>query len=362
VSRPPDSPGAQPGKGAGAVAFRRERRTARLHDPRRAFALAEVESEIRYDPLTGESARICHFAPRSSPPPDLAALAEARRPSCPFCPERVGEVTPRFPDDLVPGGRFHRGEAVVFPNLFPYDDLSAIAVPGPAHLVSAADVPASLVVSGVAAARDFLRVVVPRLGTRDLHGLVTWNHMPPSGGTQVHPHLQVVATSEPGNALRRELAAEGEWLRARGGPFAADLVAAEEGAGRLAGRLGPWTWFVPFAPTGVLGDCRAVLPGKSNVLELDDADIASFAEGLRRALAFFAARGSWSFNLTLFPDRFGATDGRHWLSARLLPRLYLDPVLHVPDASYLQLLLGERFSMAWPEEVATGLRAEFSRA
>ncbi len=250
----------------------------------------------------------------------------------------------------------------MFPNLFPYDDLSAIVVPGPAHFVVAADLPASLVVSGVTAARDFLRAVLPRLGARDLHGLVTWNHMPPAGGTQLHPHLQVVATSAPGNSLRRELAAESEWLRIHGRPFAADLLAAEEGAGRLAGRCGPWAWFVPFAPTGVLGDCRAVLPGKATVLELDDADIASFAEGLRRALAYFAAAGLWSFNLTFFPDRFAATDGRHWLSARLLPRMYLDPVLHVPDANYLQLLLGERFSMAWPEDVAVGLRAEFDRA
>src|SRR5512138_3492690 len=36
----------------GAVLFRREPRVARLHDPRREFTLSDVESEIRYDPLT----------------------------------------------------------------------------------------------------------------------------------------------------------------------------------------------------------------------------------------------------------------------------------------------------------------------
>ncbi|MCX5731873.1 MAG: hypothetical protein NTY18_11115, partial [Deltaproteobacteria bacterium] len=181
---------------------------ARLHDPRRGFALTDVQSEIRYDPLTGESCRICHFSLPSAPPPDIAAIAAARRASCPFCPERVTTVTPRFPEPLVPGGRFRRGEAVVFPNLFPYDDLSAVLVPGPEHLVDAGDVPESLVVSGIAAARDFLAATIPRLGKGDLFGLVTWNHMPPAGGTQLHPHMQVVATTEPGNAIRRELAAE----------------------------------------------------------------------------------------------------------------------------------------------------------
>ena len=347
---------------AGPVVFRRDPRVARLHDPRREFALTDVESEIRYDPLTGESCRICHFSLPSAPPPDIAAIAAARRASCPFCPERVTTVTPRFPEPLVPGGRFRRGEAVVFPNLFPYDDLSAVLVPGPEHLVDAGDVPESLVVSGIAAARDFLAATIPRLGKGDLFGLVTWNHMPPAGGTQLHPHMQVVATTEPGNAIRRELAAEATWLATHGRPFAEDLLAAEEAAGRVVGRTGAWTWVVPFAPSGLLGDCRAVLPGKSSILDLTDGDVASFAAGLRRALRGFAAAGLWSFNLTFFPDRTGERSGRHSLSARLLPRLYLDPVLHVPDANYLNLLLGEHFSMAWPEEVAQRLRREFTSA
>jgi galactose-1-phosphate uridylyltransferase len=186
--------------------------------------------------------------------------------------------------------------------------------------------------------------------------------MPPAGGTQLHPHLQVVATSEPGNAVRRELAAESAWLAAHGRPYAQDLLAAEEAAGRVVGRTGRWTWYVPFAPTGVLGDCRAVLPGKSSVLELDDEDVAAFAAGARRVLRGFAGSGLWSFNLTFVPDRMSDRSGRHALSARLLPRLYIDPVLHTPDANYLHMLLGERFSMAWPEEVAERLRKAFSEA
>jgi len=128
----------------------------------------------------------------------------------------------------------------------------------------------------------------------------------------------------------------------------------------VVGRTGRWTWHVPFAPAGVLGDCRAVLPGKATVLDLDDDDVAAFAVGLRRVLRGFAASGLWSFNLTFVPDHAGERSGRHALSARLLPRLYIDPVLHTPDANYLHMLLGERFSMAWPEEVAERLRKAFS--
>jgi len=59
--------------------FRATRKRARIHDPRRDFALTEIESEVRYDPLTGESARICHFAYPKRALPDLSALAAGTR-------------------------------------------------------------------------------------------------------------------------------------------------------------------------------------------------------------------------------------------------------------------------------------------
>jgi hypothetical protein len=39
-----------------------------------------------------------------------------------------------------------------------------------------------------------------------------------------------------------------------------------------------------------------------------------------------------------------------------LPRFYLNPALHISDASYMHLLLEERFAMIHPEQVAARLR------
>ena len=60
------------------IEFRSEKKRARLHDPRAAFAAVDVESEVRRDPLTGNSARICHFALAATRPPDLAEIARAK--------------------------------------------------------------------------------------------------------------------------------------------------------------------------------------------------------------------------------------------------------------------------------------------
>jgi len=339
------------------IDFRAEKKLARLHDPRRGFALAEVEAEVRYHPLTGESARICHFALKVAPPVELDAMVESSAAGCPFCPARLAAVTPRFPDELVPGGRLARGGAVVFPNLFPYDDVSGIAVLCAEHFHPIGAIPARLVVDGLTAARDFTRVVAPRFAGRDAYGVVTWNYMPPAGGTQIHPHLQVVATTTPGNAVARLLAASDAYLARAGRPFPRDLLEAERGGPRWIAETGRIVWLVPFAPIGVLGDAMAVFRGRATVADLDDGDIAAFAASLVRVLAAFAARGLWSFNLSLLPDRLGAGGDRHWLTAHLVPRLWLNPRLHVGDASHFQFLLGERFAMCFPEAVAADLRA-----
>lgn len=338
------------------IEFRRERKVACLHDPRRDFALADIESEVRFDPLTAESARICHFALRAPPPSALEPLVVASRAACPFCPERLERVTPRFAADVVAGGRMHVGMATVIPNLFPYDDVSAIAVLGREHFLPMDSVPAALVVDGLLAARELMAAVRSRVAG-DAYGIVTWNYMPPAGASQVHPHLQVIVSQDPGNGLRRLLLAERRYRSETGRTYAAELLASEARAGeRWIGERGRVAWFAPFTPTGLLGDCAAVFRDRAALPDLAPSDLEDFATSLVALLAAFAARGLWSFNLCFLPAPFGASPDEHWLTAKLLPRLYLNAELHVSDVAYLHLLLEERFAMVRPEEVAAALR------
>jgi UDPglucose--hexose-1-phosphate uridylyltransferase len=343
-----------------SVAFRAECKTAQLHDPRRNFELVTVQSEVRADPLTGDSARICHFALNAAPPGDLAAIVSTSAAHCPFCPGKIDAITPRYPDAVLPGGRLRRGAARLFPNLFPYDEYSAIVVLCEEHFHAMDAIPPRLVVDGLTAARDFVRAVAPAFAGRKAYGIVTWNYMPAAGATQVHPHMQVIVTANPGNALRRQLDAERAWLARAGRPYADMLRDAERDGPRWIGEADGIAWSTPFAPAGLLGDVQGIFANAATLADLGDADIAAFADGLVRMLRGFAGRGLWSFNLCLLPDAFGADDGAHRLVARLLPRLYLNPTLHVSDVAYMHLLLDEKFAMAWPETVAEHLRAAWS--
>lgn len=339
-----------------AIEFRVAKKIARVHDPRQDFALVEIESEVRYDPLTGESSRICHFAYPKRELPDLTGLADATRKNCPFCPQAVERVTPRYPDELIAGGRMRRGEAMLAPNLFPYDDVSAIVVLADAHYLPMDRFPADRIADGLKLGREFVHATAPTLGARDAYGIVTWNYMPPSGASQVHPHFQVVVTDTPGNVLRRELAAEADFLGRYGRPYAVALMNAERGQARWLGEEEGVAWWTPWCPLGVLGGAQAVFAHRATLTDCTDREIDAFARFLARLLAAYAALGLWSFNLTLLPDAERERSGRHRLVARLWPRFYLHPHLHNSDIAYLQLLLGERFAMVSPERHAEELR------
>ncbi|MBT5158694.1 MAG: hypothetical protein HOH26_11595 [Alphaproteobacteria bacterium] len=342
--------------------FRRDKKWTQFHDPRKGMELTDVESEIRYHPLTGETGRICHFSLDSLPPVDNSALIEATKTNCPFCPDAVRKVTPRYPENVVPGGRLEHGGAVLFPNMFPYDDDSAIAVLCPEHNLQADNLPTRPVIDGLTLARKFL--VQIEAGFSDdspaSFPLVNWNHMPPSGGSQWHPHMQVIHTRTPTNRQRRLMQAEKAWHSDHGSPWLLDLLATEEAAGdRWIARSvsGSVAWLSSFAPTGMLGDCMAVFPERHRFSQLDDRDIAEFAEGLHKVLKGFASKGLWSFSLVFFSGPASGEAQPHRLFAEIVPRFYVNPLTHAPDVSFLQLMMQESIAMTYPEETAALLRA-----
>src|SRR5690242_10904329 len=117
------------------IQFIRQEKVARYLDPRRDFQETAIPCEMRVDPLTGHSGRVAHGLGFQLQPLDVEPLIAASRPACPFCPERIFTVTPQFPSDILPAGRLQRGEAVLFPNLVPYDEHSAVAAMSQAHYV-----------------------------------------------------------------------------------------------------------------------------------------------------------------------------------------------------------------------------------
>ena len=72
--------------------FARQELRRTMLDPRANFAPVESVTEVRWDPLTGHTARVLRDRVPLLPPSDvdLTELAAATRAGCPFCPERYG--------------------------------------------------------------------------------------------------------------------------------------------------------------------------------------------------------------------------------------------------------------------------------
>jgi UDPglucose--hexose-1-phosphate uridylyltransferase len=86
-------------------------------------------SDGRVDPLTEHTSRI--LPERGLMPAnefDLEAFAVENQPRCPFCPERVNDMTPSLPAAISAEGRIADGEAVLFPNLHAYSSHSSVSI------------------------------------------------------------------------------------------------------------------------------------------------------------------------------------------------------------------------------------------
>jgi galactose-1-phosphate uridylyltransferase len=335
-----------------------ESKQTEMLNPAKEGARRTIRSEIRRDPLTGRSARICHFMALRWEKPDFDRLIAGTAERCPFCPERIDAITPRFPPEIVADGCLHAGRMRLFPNLAPYDALSAVATLGDPHFVPMTGFSPRTIAAGFGLALRFFREIDARRHPESVHHLINWNYMPPAGSSLIHPHLQVFATASAPNLLRQEIEAAHAYHQRHGSNFWDDLVAHESADGRrLLGRIGRTAWLSSFAPMGVAGDVLAITAGTSGTLDLESSDLNDIAHGLTRVMAAYDAMGIYSFNMNFFSAAPGDPSARFHLL--FSPRTFFNQSLGTTDVGALRNLFNETICMAPPEEIAALLRAPF---
>ena len=329
-----------------------------LRNPRKDLAERRIRSEIRVDPLTGRSARICHFMKLMWEKPDLAAFVAGTDAWCPFCRDRVLSVTPCFPEDLVPEGRLRKEDMVIFPNIAPYDSISALATFGARHYIPMTGFTPAHMAAVFDFALDFFRRVAEAGHPEGVDHLINWTSMPPAGSSLIHPHLQVFSTSSPPNLLRQELEASRRYLEGRGSTYWEDLVNAEKSSGdRYLGRIGRTHWMTAYAPMGVAGDVLAVVEGVPCTLGLDDQDLLDIATGLAKVMREYDKMGVYSFNMNVFTGT--RTDDHFQFHLLFSPRTFFSQKLGTPDVGALQFLYNETVCLAHPEKINAVLKKGF---
>jgi UDPglucose--hexose-1-phosphate uridylyltransferase len=330
-----------------------------LLDPNNDMAPKHIPNEIRIDPLTGKTSRICHFRELNWKKPDLEKLIAGTETWCPFCPQKVLAVTPCFPPEIVPEGRMTLGDKVLFPNIAPYDRMGAVATLGPRHYIPMTEIEPQIVADGFRLALKYFRHLHAMNHPESVYHLISWYYMPASGSSIIHPHLQVFATRFAPNALREKLAAAKEYLTTHKTNYWDDLVAAEKiNRSRYLGQIGRTAWLTVFAPLGAVGDVMAVVSDVRSTLELSDADLTDLATGMTRLMAAYDRIGIYNFNMSFFAGSQNDAHARFHLI--FSPRIYFNPSIGTPDVASLGRLFGESVCMGFPEEISKLLQPEFN--
>ena len=340
-----------------SIPFRMEVEDMQFYDPTQDWAPFSRKAEVRYDPLTGQSARILYYPIGDIPRADHAQMAAQTAEFCPFCPDKVERVTPRFPEAITPEGRFHRGESIIFPNMFPYDRHSAVGIFSGQHYVQLTEFTAPMLTDGFLNAQAYLTAVLAH-DPESVWQSINWNYMPVAGGSIIHPHLQIVASPEATNYQRATYSAAQLYRESTDENFYDVLVAEEERRQeRSVGVTGNGKvhWTVAFAPQGQI-DIIGVLPDKSRLVDVEVDEWAALADGLLPVFSYFDSQNFTAFNLAAF----GAPDvsNAYSVHVRVVPRTTLG-LLGTSDNNYFKVLHNEALSLKNPEEAASELRAVF---
>ncbi|WP_318614424.1 hypothetical protein [Sporosarcina sp. YIM B06819] len=319
-----------------------------FHDPMQERKLTDRKTEIRKDPLTGETSRIIFDPGAPFVPTDYSELAkETAGSKCPFCPENVQSFTPTFPETLVTGGRLTKGEAVVFPNLFPYSKHNAVVRMCDLHYVKLDAFTAPMIADSFSAAHDYLNKVIAQ-DAQTTYASINWNYLPPSGGSILHPHIHVLASEHPTNYQATTSAAAAQFHNTQGQNFYAALVEQErELDERFIGTAGTIDWLHAFAPkshTDFIGVFNA-----ASLDELTDDNWQDLADSLTRFFRYFNSIGIASFNLGLFIPV--SPNGAERVHVRLVPRLTIG-ALQTSDMNVFNFLHNEPLCLKVPEQIA----------
>jgi len=344
------------------IEFKKQVLQVVFHSPLKDFELDYQEVETRADPLTGITTKVRTGRKvwqrlYNTDEKLLAEIAEQPRDKCFFCPEKVYESTPKYPEELIPGGRIVVGEACLFPNLFAQKEYSAITVITHQHFVPLDEFTTDMLANAFKACSIYFNKLYERKPVRR-YAEIGFNYLFPAGASIPHPHLQVMASDWPYFLIANLIDRSREYYAKAGISFWENLVQTEKEIGeRYINRLGNIEWLVPFAPMRE-DEVHGIVRNKSNFLEFDDGDWESLADGITRVFKYYKGKGLSSCNFAVYSGPLNEKADYLWAGVRIVSRSSVQ-AQPINDVWYSQNILHDGLVTEPPEELASSLRSYF---
>ncbi len=328
--------------------------------PLKDFQREKQPIEYRRDSLTGIECRInlkrserVKQGEKSSSYPELIAKSKEK---CFFCQERIKETTPRFPPEISSDDRITYGDTYVFPNLFPFAQHHAVATVTREHFKEIDKFTTTEIIDMIKASLTYFRQV-NKYDRKAKYPSFNWNHLPPSGASIVHPHVQLLVDNRPSYLTNLFLEVSKNFWKKKRRNYWEELIKHEKDSERFIAQIGSISWFTSFAPIGN-NEVNAVFQDRGCISDLTDDEITSFVEGLQKILKGYYKMGVRSFNLTSYSSAIGEREKNFWLSVKIISRP-TPQTYYTSDAGFMEILHRVRIVETIPETVAKHLRREF---
>jgi len=275
---------------------------------------------------------------------------------CSFCPHNISQRTPKFPPVLVPEGRIKRGECLLFPNLYPFAEYHAVATLTERHFLDLDEFTTDMLVDNLVASKDFIALVQQK-DEKAVYPMWIWNHLPSSGASIIHPHIQITVDRTPTPELRKLIGKSEEYWQQRRRNYWQELIEVERGIGdRYIGENDSVAVIASFAPRGN-NEVQVIFKGPVSLSDLDERQISDFSSVIVKILYSYKGMGVNSFNVITYSAPLMEHADYFWMSARVISRPVFQS-FYTCDAGY------RRFYDVWvietlPEEVAREMRTTF---
>ena len=322
--------------------------------------LVRGQIEYRFDPLTNEQARLNPARARrvkqsGARVSQLDEIAQKSREICSFCPERIEKETPCFSKDICPGGRIKVGESLIFPNLHPFGEYHAVATMSKEHFLNPGEFSPQMIRDNLRATKNYILSVHTR-EEEVKYPVYMWNYMPPSGGSIIHPHAQILVEREPTPQVSRLLQKSLEYHAGNGENYWKNLIEREKRLGeRFLAADDYLSVITSFAPRG-FNEVSFIFNRVSSLAEIDDRQIESFSTYLSKALKAYSEIGVGSFNLVTFSGSIGGNEAYfYWMSAKLISRPYPQGI-YTGDTGSLERLQDVWIIDTLPEALARKMK------
>ena len=343
------------------ITFNKQISQAVFHSPLKNFELDSQEIEHRADPLTGSTTVVRtgrHFWQKEYTTDEklLSEIIDQSRDWCFFCPEKVNKDTPKYPEELIPGGRIFVGQACLFPNLFAQKENSAITVICHKHHLPLTEFSPELLVNSFKASLIYIQKIYQDKSARFAE--IGFNYFFPAGASMPHPHLQVMLSDTPYFLISSLLQHSENFYKENSVNYWDELIKTEKETGeRYLNVLGNTEWLVPFAPM-MEDEVHGIVRNKSNILDFDESDWESLADGISRIFKYYNNKGLSSCNFALYSGPLNAKLDYFWAGVRIVSRCSVRPSA-ANDTWYSQAIFRDGLITEPPEEIANSLRSYF---